>query len=48
MKRILAFLLDFGRGRIRRRTRASHNDSLRASRFNDSNRTFSFWRALVS
>ncbi|MGA8099656.1 MAG: hypothetical protein WB810_13465 [Candidatus Cybelea sp.] len=47
MKKVLAFLVGIlGRGRLARE--AIHDDSLRANQGQDSSRTFSFWRALVS
>jgi hypothetical protein len=47
MKKILVFLHDFAFGRIDRGP-ASHDDNLRANRFADPRRAFSYWRALVS
>ena len=48
MKKVLAFLLDFGRNRIGHAENLFHDDRLRANQGQDSNQTFSFWRALVS
>jgi hypothetical protein len=47
MKKVLAFLVGI-LGRARLATEATHDDSLRANQGQDSSRTFSFWRALVS
>ena len=47
MKKILAFLLDFGRNSIGRANGSFHDDTLRANQ-GDPKPTFSFWRALVS
>jgi hypothetical protein len=46
MKKILAFLLDFARGRVGRAT-TFHDDNLRANQ-SDRRHAFSYWRALVS
>jgi hypothetical protein len=48
MKKVLAFLLDFGRNWIRPPKEAFHDETLRANQGQDSSQTFSFWRALVS
>jgi hypothetical protein len=48
MKKVLASLLAFVLGRGWAAKQAFHDDSLRANQGQDSGRTFSFWRALVS
>jgi hypothetical protein len=47
MKKVLAFLFDVGRNRLRPERRTFHDDSLRANQ-GDRGPTFSYWRALVS
>ncbi len=48
MKKVLTFLLDFARAKMRERATAYHDDSLRANQPNEATQTFSYWRALVS
>jgi hypothetical protein len=48
MKKVLAFLLVFGRDRARPVKEAFHDDTLRANQGQDRGQAFSFWRALVS
>jgi hypothetical protein len=47
VKKLLAFLLDFGRNFVGRADDSVHDDTLRANQ-GDPKPTFSFWRALVS
>jgi hypothetical protein len=48
VKKILAFLMDFGRNRTWLQEPAFHDDSLRANQGQNTAPAFSFWRALVS
>jgi hypothetical protein len=47
MKRVLAFLADFGRNKLHFAQGALHDDTLRANQ-GDRSPAFSYWRALVS